>query len=51
MNPLDIHLKFPDQATATAVLATATSDNVKVIEAWTIDAGANVYLRYIGEYN
>ena len=40
-----------DQATATAVLATATADNVKVIEAWSVDAGANVYLRYIGEYN
>jgi hypothetical protein len=40
-----------DQATATAVLATATADNVKVIEAWTVDAGLNVYLRYIGEYN
>ena len=39
------------QATATAVLATATADNVKVIEAWSIDGGLNVYLRYIGEYN
>jgi hypothetical protein len=40
-----------DQATATAVLTTVTADNVKVIEAWTIDAGLNVYLRYVGEYN
>ena len=40
-----------DQATATAVLASATADNVKVIEAWSVDAGLNVYLRYIGEYN
>jgi hypothetical protein len=40
-----------DQATATAVLTTITTDNVKVIEAWSIDGGLNVYLRYIGEYN
>ena len=39
------------QATASAVLSSSTGDNVKVIEAWTIDAGVNVYLRYIGEYN
>jgi hypothetical protein len=39
------------QATATAVLTTITTDNVKVIEAWSIDGGLNVYLRYIGEYN
>jgi hypothetical protein len=39
------------QATATAVLTTITTDNVKVIEAWSIDSGLNVYLRYIGEYN
>jgi hypothetical protein len=39
------------QATATAVLTSNTGDNVKVIEAWTVDAGLNVYLRYIGEYN
>jgi hypothetical protein len=39
------------QATATAVLTTVTTDNVKVIEAWSIDGGLNVYLRYIGEYN
>ena len=39
------------QATATAVLTTITTDNVKVIEAWSIDGGLNVYLRYLGEYN
>ena len=39
------------QATATAVLTATTSDNIKVIEAWTVDAGLNVYLRYLGEYN
>ena len=39
------------QATATAVLTSTTSDNIKVVEAWTVDAGLNVYLRYIGEYN
>lgn len=35
---------------ATAITA-LTADNPKVVEAWTIDGGANVYLRYIGEYN
>ena len=40
-----------DQAEAAAVLTTITTDNVKVIEAWSIDGGLNVYLRYIGEYN
>jgi len=39
------------QAIATAVLTTITNDNVKVIEAWSIDGGLNVYLRYLGEYN
>lgn len=39
------------QATASAVLTTSTNDNIKVVEAWSIDGGANVYLRYIGEYN
>jgi hypothetical protein len=39
------------QSTATAVLTSNTGDNVKVVEAWTIDGGANVYLRYLGEYN
>ena len=40
-----------DQATATAVLTSVTTDNVKVVEAWTIDGGISVYLRYVGEYN
>jgi hypothetical protein len=35
---------------ATAITA-LTADNPKVVEAWTIDGGSNVYLRYIGEYN
>lgn len=39
------------QATASAVLTTSTNDNIKVVEAWTVDGGATVYLRYIGEYN
>jgi len=39
------------QATAVAVLTTASTDNIKVVEAWSIDGGLNVYLRYMGEYN
>ena len=37
-------------ATATAVLTTQTSTLVKVIEAWSNNAGADVYIRYLGEY-
>lgn len=35
----------------TTAITALTGDNPKVIEAWTRDAGANVYMRYIGEYN
>jgi hypothetical protein len=38
------------QATATAVLTSNTSTHVKVIEAWTNNAGADVYVRYLGEF-
>jgi hypothetical protein len=37
--------------TIVTTITALTGDNPKVIEAWTRDAGANVYLRYIGEYN
>jgi len=37
--------------TVVTTITALTGDNPKVIEAWTRDAGANVYLRYIGEYN
>ena len=37
--------------TVTTTITALTGDNPKVIEAWTRDAGANVYMRYIGEYN
>jgi hypothetical protein len=37
-------------ASATANLTILTADNIKVIEAWTVDGGATVLLRYIGEY-
>jgi len=35
----------------TTTITALTGDNPKVIEAWTRDGGANVYMRYIGEYN
>lgn len=38
------------QALATATLTSLTSVRVKVIEAWSNDAGSNVYIRYLGEY-
>jgi len=37
-------------AVATAVLTTTTSTKIKVIEAWSNNAGADVYLRYLGEF-
>jgi hypothetical protein len=38
-------------ATAVATLTSNTSNNIKVIEAWTYDAGTNVYIKYLGEYH
>jgi hypothetical protein len=38
-------------ATAVATLSSNTDTNVKVIEAWTYDAGTNVYIKYLGEYH
>ena len=38
-------------ATATATISSITDANVKVIEAYTYDAGNNVYIKYLGEYN
>ena len=35
----------------TTSITALTADNPKVIEAWTRDGGANVYMRYIGEFN
>ena len=37
-------------ATATAVLSTNTSTHVKVVDAFSVDGGANVYLKYTGEF-
>lgn len=37
--------------TIVTAITALTGDNPKVIEAWTRDAGANVYLRFIAEYN
>ena len=39
------------QATATAFLTSNTRTNSHVIEVWTMDGGANVYIDYIGEYH
>jgi hypothetical protein len=39
------------QAHATGVVTSNTFDNPKVIEAWTVDGGANVFIRFIAEYN
>lgn len=36
--------------TATAVLTSNTSSRYQAIEAWTVDGGATVYLRYLGQY-
>jgi len=41
-------------ATAVAVITTGadvTDNNIKVIEAWTYDAGTNVYIKYLGEFH
>lgn len=38
-------------ATAVATLSSSTDGNPKIIEAWTYDAGTNVYIRYLGEYH
>jgi hypothetical protein len=37
--------------TVVTAITALTGDNPKVVEAWTRDAGANVYLRFIAEYN
>jgi hypothetical protein len=37
-------------ALATATLTSNTSTKIKVIEAWSNNAGADVYLRYLGEF-
>jgi hypothetical protein len=37
--------------TVSTTITALTGDNPKVVEAWTRDGGANVYMRYIGEYN
>jgi hypothetical protein len=37
-------------ATATAVLSSGTASKIKVIEAWSNNAGADVFLRYLGEF-
>jgi hypothetical protein len=36
--------------TAVATLTSGKSGHAKVIEAWTIDGGATVFIRYMGEY-
>ena len=38
-------------ATAVATLSSNSDSNVKVIEAWTYDAGTNVYIKYLGEFH
>jgi len=37
-------------ATATATLTSGTASKTKVVQAWTIDGGANVNIRYLGQY-
>ena len=39
------------QAEATSDVTSNTFDNPKVIEAWTVDGGTNVYIRFVAEYN
>lgn len=39
------------RALATAGLTSGTADNQKVVEAYTVDGGSNVYIRFIGEFN
>jgi hypothetical protein len=38
------------QATATSSLTSNTATKIKVIEAWSNNQGADVYIRYLGEY-
>jgi hypothetical protein len=37
-------------ATATATISTGTGNRIQAIEAWTVNGGRNVYLRYLGQY-
>lgn len=38
-------------AAATAFIGSVnTTTNVKIIDAWTVNGGANVYIKYVGEY-
>ena len=37
-------------ATATASITTGTGNRIQAIEAWTVNGGRNVYLRYLGQY-
>jgi hypothetical protein len=41
---------FTASTPAVASITSGTSTHGKVIEAWTYDGGANVYVRYLGEY-
>jgi hypothetical protein len=40
----------PTVAPAFSVALTNKKSNVKVVDAWTVDGGANVYLKYVGEF-
>lgn len=35
---------------AVAVLTTLSSDNVQIVDAWTIDGGVNVFMKSVGEF-
>jgi hypothetical protein len=37
-------------ANATATVATGTASRIQAVEAWTVNGGTNVYLRYLGQY-
>ena len=37
-------------ATATASITAGTGSRIQAIEAWTVNGGRNVYLRYLGQY-
>ena len=37
-------------ATATAYITSSTAGKIQAIEAWTVNGGRNVYLRYLGQY-
>ena len=37
-------------ATATASISSGTGSRIQAIEAWTVNGGRNVYLRYLGQY-